>query len=87
MRGYPHVGDVRREKKKQYIDYIAWYEQNCDILLYKFTEEKEKKDERKMKKYEEQISKRIYLRGILLYFTKKCILKPFKRNRTDLVRT
>lgn len=26
------------KKKKQYINYIAWYEQNCDILLYNFTE-------------------------------------------------
>lgn len=43
----------------------------------------------KKKKYEEQISKRIYLygsrnaRGILLYFTKKCILKPFKRKEKN----
>lgn len=29
-------------KKKQYNDYIAWYEQNCDILLYKFTVTKER---------------------------------------------
>ena len=62
------VGNVKG--KTIYWLYIAWYEQNCDILLYKFTENKENKErkkemkrererererERNERKYEEQI--------------------------------
>lgn len=39
--------------------YIAWYEQNCDILLYKFTENKEKRGGKKREKKKMKLKKKM----------------------------